>query len=114
VADRHALGPAGRPRGVEDVGQVVGVRGTCMASRSPEVISDQLITCPDEAAVAPGVASITRRGSPTSHPRAVATRRPVGHHRRGPGVRQHVGHLGRGQTGIHGHGDAAGPVDAAV
>ncbi len=47
-----------------------------MASRSPEVISDQLITCPDERAVAPGVASITRERLPFAAPRAVATNAP--------------------------------------
>ena len=51
-------------------------RGTCMASRSPEVTSDQLTTCPDERAVAPEVASTTMVSCSRAAPRAVATNGP--------------------------------------
>ena len=53
VADGHALGPAGRPRGVEDVGQVLGLRA------------------------APGTASGPRRWPrPSESSRGVRRRRP--------------------------------------
>ena len=116
VAHGHALGAPGRPRRVEDVGQVLGLtRGTWKGERSPAVASVHARTELSGGGVpssAPASIRATRRPAPVSP--SLRSRSPSATTARGARVLEHVGHLGRGQAWVHRDGHAAGPVGGRV
>ena len=115
MADGHALGAAGRPRGVQDVGQVLGLAGHLEGRAVPRGDlgpGEQR----DVRRRRPGSRAGVDQGGKAARPGlAVAAQQvAIGHHHGGTRVLEHVGHLGRGQAGVHGDGDAAGPVGGGV
>ena len=118
MADGHALGAPGRARGVEDVGQVVGparrLEGRAVAGGglAPAEHRDRRSGRRPGAVLRAGV----DQGDEAARPGldVAAQQVAVGHHGGGARVLEHVGHLGRGQAGVHGHGHAAGPVGGRV
>ena len=87
-------------------GRASGRRRWPRTSRAPGV-------GPAEPARPPSRRRPGRRGGPRRH-RDRPHQLSVGDHRRGARVGQDVGHLGRGQAGVHGHGHATGPVGGRV
>ena len=117
VADRHALGPARRPRGVEDVGQVVGrpghLEGRTVAGGGlgPAEHRD-----PGVRRWRPALRAGVDQGHEVTRPEltVAAQEVSVGHHGGRARMLEHVRHLGRGQARVHGDGHAAGPVGGGI
>ena len=117
MADGHALGPARGPRGVEDVRQVLGVtrhverRAVPRRRLGPSEHGDGAAR-----RRRPGLRAGVNEGdeAPPTLLAVAAQQVAVGHDGAGARVLEHVGHLGGGQTGVHGDGHTAGPVDGGV
>ena len=91
-------------------------RGAWKGERSPPVTSDQPRTGGPEAEPGPASAPASTRATrrPSAACRSASHQVAVGDHGGGARVGQHVAHLGRGQAGVHGDGDAAGAVRGRV
>ncbi len=118
VADRHPLGPAGGARGVEDVGQVVGLarglEGRAVAGGGLGPPEDRARR--GRARPGPVLRAGVDQDDEAATPGLEVARDQVAVGDDGGGARvgQHVGHLGRGQAGVHGHRHPAGPVGRGV
>ena len=117
VADGHALGPPGRARGVEDVGQVIVAarhlhRTGLVVERGLPSHHSSLRGVPIGAVPAfEGSSGVDHQ---VQERRVTGHQLPVGHPGPGIAVRQHVLGFCRTQPDIERHRHSAGPMDGCV